>query len=79
MAFNSYAYHANRSASAAWNYLAQARALKARVAADEAYDWESPRLAFLVSMARSNMRQSLNYRKLWKIGREMRGRARQMR
>ncbi len=40
----------------AWDYLAQARELKTRIANGEAYDWELGRVLFFVTQARLSMR-----------------------
>lgn len=78
MAFNSYAYHANRTRREAWDYLAQARALRDQLHAGDR--WRSPEslregIANRVTLARLNMQQSLTYRRLRQLQRERRGRA----
>ncbi len=56
MPFNADTYRANKHRRKAWQHLAEAREVKARVLNGTAYDWERPRVAFLVSMARSSMK-----------------------
>lgn len=61
MAFNSDTYRANKCRKEAWAELARARDIKARAARGDAYDWELPRVAHFVKMARSSMRGYLNW------------------
>ena len=56
MAFNAHTYRKNKTRKSAWNNLAQARDIKARAAKGEAYDWELPRIAMFVKLARLDMR-----------------------
>lgn len=56
MAFNAETYRANKWRKAAWANLAWARDIKARAAKGEAYDWEIPRIATLVKLARNAMK-----------------------
>ena len=62
MAFNKNTYRANKAAKAAWQKLAEARALRSRIQAGEAYDWEADRLPLIVQYARDDMHDSLFYR-----------------
>jgi hypothetical protein len=62
MAFNATTYRANKTRKQAWAYLAQARDIKARAARGEAYDWETPRIASCVKLARLEMHLHLSYR-----------------
>lgn len=64
MPFNSTTYHANKYRREAWRQLEEARALRARVAAGEAYDWEVPRVALLAKLALGSMKIHLSYRAL---------------
>ena len=64
MAFSGNTYRANKYRNRAWADLASARDIKARAAAGVAYDWELPRIAFYVKMARSSMHISLQYRRM---------------
>ncbi len=63
MPFNSDTFQANKSQRAAWHYIAEAKALKARAARGEAFDWELPRIALLVGSARVEMRLSVFHRR----------------
>lgn len=63
MAFNAETYRSNKYRKSAWKDLGAAREIKERAAKGEAYDWELPRIAFFVKMARSNMRLHLMSRK----------------
>jgi len=60
--FNANTYRANKYRRQAWADLAKARDIKARAARGEAYDWELPRAALFVKLARSNMKLHLLYR-----------------
>lgn len=76
MAFNSYAYHANRTAKEAWAYLAQARQVREQLRAGDR--WRSPEslretLNNRILLARLNMRQSLTYRRLRQLERDRKG------
>ena len=62
MAFNAQTYRKNKWRKQAWNELAQAREIKARVTAGQAYDWEVPRIAHFVKLARISMRLHLSCR-----------------
>ena len=62
MAFNSNSYRMNQCRRKAWSELAMARDIKARAAKGEAYEWELPRIAFFVKMARFNMHFYLSHR-----------------
>jgi hypothetical protein len=64
MAFNSHTYYANKYRRQAWAELAEARAIKARVQAGTAYDWEPRRIAHFVLLARTSMHLSLSSRQL---------------
>lgn len=66
MPFNSNSYHRNKCRRSALINLAEARAIKARVAAGEAYDWEASRIPLIVMLARSDWRLYLLYRKIGK-------------
>jgi hypothetical protein len=69
MAFNSYSYHANRTAREAWDYLAQARDVRDRQRRGDAYSWERP-VDCSIKLARLSMHQSLTYRRLRQLQRE---------
>lgn len=56
MPFNSNTYRSNKYRREAWDDLARAREIKARVAVGKAYPWEAERIAVFVKMARSSMR-----------------------
>lgn len=63
MAFNSNTYHANKEAKLAWKSLADARTLRDRVRAGEAYGWEAETtLPSLVRSALFGMKRSVFYR-----------------
>lgn len=64
MAFNSDTYRANKYANSAWHNLANARAIKRRVASGEAFEWERGRIATYVKLARLDMRISLSCRRI---------------
>ena len=68
MAFNANTYRMNKWRKSAWNNLEAAREIKARVLAGEAYDWEAPRISFLVKMALSDMRLYLSAKELKALG-----------
>ncbi len=68
MAFNANTYRTNKYRRQAWDYLAQARELKARITNGEAYDWELGRVAFFVTQARLSMRLYRNGRELRALG-----------
>lgn len=61
MPFNADTYRANKHRKQAWAELATAREIKARAERGEAYDWELPRIAHFVRMARSSMHGYLNW------------------
>jgi hypothetical protein len=63
MPFNSQTYRSNKARRKAWEELERARDIKARAARGEAYDWEIPRVAFFVKMARLSMRMHVLTRK----------------
>lgn len=54
MPFNANTYRANKYRREAWAYLAEARAIKARVAAGS--EWERPRVGTMVKLARNSLR-----------------------
>lgn len=56
MAFNAETYRMNRFRKSAWKNLAEAKNIKSRAAKGEAYDWELPRIATFVKLARSDMK-----------------------
>ncbi len=60
MAFNSNTYRTNKWRRTAWENLAEARAIKARVLAGTACDWEAPRIKFFVEQALGAMRLYLS-------------------
>lgn len=65
MAFNSNTYRANKLSRSAWKALSDARTLRRRILAGEAYEWEvSILLPQLVRTACSDMRLSVFYRSL---------------
>lgn len=68
MAFNSDTYRANKYRKQAWAELARARDIKSRAAAGIAYEWELPRIAHFVAMARSSMRGYLNWKLIASLG-----------
>lgn len=68
MPFNSETYRMNKYRKEAWRRLAEARDIKARAAAGQAYDWEIPRIGTFVALARSNMRLHLIARRTREIG-----------
>jgi hypothetical protein len=72
MAFNGNTYRANRCARDAWDQLAKARDVKARAAAGDAYDWEVARIPTMISLARSNMRSSLFWRRMKELSKPVR-------
>jgi len=72
MAFNGNTYRANRDARTAWKHLADARDVKARAATGDAYGWEVDRIPTLVSLARSNMRSSLFWRRMKELSKPVR-------
>lgn len=73
MAFNSNSYHANKSARRAWEYLAEARAMRERQQQGTARSWERP-VEDSVKLARSHMRSALFYRRMRQLQRERIGR-----
>lgn len=62
MPFNSNTYHAKKNARTAWEKLAEARVLRERVKAGEAYAWEASRLPLIVQYARWDMKRSVFFR-----------------
>ena len=68
MAFNSDTYRANKHRKNAWAELAKARDIKARASRGEAYEWELPRIAHFVQMARSSMHGYLNWTQIASLG-----------
>lgn len=65
MAFNSNTYQANKAAKLAWKALSDARALRTRVQAGDAYDWEQEiTLPRLVRTACAEMKRSVFLRSL---------------
>jgi hypothetical protein len=69
VAFNASTYRRNQWRKQALAELSQAREIKARVAAGNAYDWEAPRIALCVSLARSTWRLYLSQRRICEIER----------
>jgi hypothetical protein len=63
MAFNAQTYRANKYRKDAWEELAKAREIKTRVKAGDAYEWEVPRIATFVKLARISMHLHLIARK----------------
>lgn len=68
MAFNGTTYRANRDRREAWATLAKAREIKALVHSDECHEWQEPRIAFHVCIARSLMHSHLTYKRLRALG-----------
>lgn len=64
MSFNSDTYHANKWSRKALAEIAEARTIKDRIDAGVAYEWEKPRVAVLVKLARGSMRVARTYRRL---------------
>lgn len=64
MAFNSTTYRANEYRKQAWAELAAARDIKVRALRGTAYDWELPRVATFVRLARLSMRIHLSLRRV---------------
>ena len=64
MPFNANTYRMNQYRKKAWEELAQAREIRARVQSGTAYDWELPRIAHFAALARSSMRLYLNAKKI---------------
>ena len=62
MAFNAKTYRANKYRQQAWAELQSAREIKARVVRGDAYEWELPRIATFVKLARLSMHLHLNAR-----------------
>lgn len=73
MAFNSNSYRRNKYRATALRELAEARDIKARVAAGTAYDWEAPRIATLAKLARSSWHIYLSLRRVGELQRARRG------
>lgn len=71
MVFNSDTYYANKYARSAWEYLAQARDVKARAARGEAYAWEIERQPRLIEMARRTMHLSVIFRRISNNGKRL--------
>lgn len=69
MAFNATTFKANKAAKAAYETLAQAKAIKARASNGDAYDWEVSRIPMLVESARFWMKTALHYRAMNQINR----------
>jgi len=67
MSFNANTFYANKYRARAWDDLAEARDIKDRAAEGKAYDWEIPRIAFFVKMARSSMHIHLNYKRIGEL------------
>lgn len=67
MAFNANTYRLNKARRQARAYLAEARAIKARIAAGEAYDWEAPRIATFVKLARIENRLANSYARVGRL------------
>lgn len=61
MPFNQRSYYRNKARNSALRELAEARDIKKRAAAGEAYDWEIPRIATRVKLARLHWRTYLGY------------------
>ena len=68
MAFNANTYRMNKARKQAWLELAAARDIKARAARGEAYDWELPRIAHFVKLARISMHLHLGFKRINQIG-----------
>lgn len=64
MAFNSNTYQANKAAKSAYANIRQAKDIKRRAAAGEAYQWEIERISNLVKYARWDMKRSVFFRSL---------------
>lgn len=64
MPFNAGTYRANRWRKDAWKRLDEARDIKARASRGEAYEWEIPRIALNVTLARSSMKLYLSQRRV---------------
>lgn len=64
MAFNAISYRRNQARRQAWAYLAEARAIKQRIAAGEAYSWEAPMIESRVKLARIAMHMHLSFRRI---------------
>lgn len=69
MAFNATTYRMNKFRKQAWAYLQAARDIRARVTADPAHEWERPRIATHVQLARGSMRMHLIERRIRAIDR----------
>ena len=68
MAFNAETYRMNKYRKQAWAELAQAKDIRDRAKAGDAYEWEIPRIATFVKLARISMRMHLGLRRLKAIG-----------
>lgn len=69
MSFNSNTYHINKYRREAAAELAKARDVKARAATGDAYDWELPRIATFVKLARLANHLANSYARLKAIRR----------
>lgn len=67
MAFNGQTYRRNKARRSALEYLAQARAYKARVLSGEAYTWEAALIPGRVRCARLQWSVYLSYRRMEKL------------
>ena len=72
MAFNSDTFRANKARREAWNYLDEARDIKARVKTGEAYDWEEGRIATKVKLARLHMHDHLCWKRIRELSKQKR-------
>lgn len=62
MAFNATTYRMNKYRKQAWVELAQAKDIRDRAKAGDAYEWEIPRITTFVKLARISMRLHLGLR-----------------
>jgi hypothetical protein len=79
MAFNANTYRMNKWRREAWAKLKEARELRARVTAGEAYEWEAPLIGSHVQTARCFMRLHLACRAIHEIERSTDGTKRRRR
>jgi hypothetical protein len=68
MPFNAETYRMNQYRKKAWVELAQAKDIRDRARTGDAYDWEIPRIATFVKLARISMRLHLGMRRARVIG-----------
>jgi hypothetical protein len=71
VAFNAETYRMNRHRKEAFENLAKARDIKARMAAGTAFDWEAPRIETFAKLARSSHRLYISARHIRDISRSM--------